>query len=438
MKKVLFLSSMLIMTAFNAFADDAAPNTDKKITGGAGTCTADVLGVSDNNATANTIATWSLNSYDCAAGQYLDETTLECIECPTGSYCPGGTFTVEANNSKTACPADYTSDAAATAESECYMGCELVCTQQTCPEHSENCTHGVSVINGAQYYGQSTCDALPRFCSMDFACKTGYTKVSTIMNYILNDIYAKTFDESGIDSPVVHFDTCDATMETCTAILQWRMPEFGDTIIAIMFEYRFNNDKNIIQNNKIKDLDINGRGEPIQISVLSYDTNISMDNNFSVIYARPSAFVLLTQNLMSELSILQTELEKDFADGLITEEEATEKFSEFEARLLKPMNLPWMALINSEEPISYNDPEGWAEFAVQMFLLLTMQTPFFVDAVYGDISYVRCDKNIININWNPDNGKDTIQDMCYYDGAIRVPDDPVKPGYTFMGWKLAE
>ena len=113
MKKVLFLSSALIMTVCGAFAEDTT--TDKKITGGAGTCTVDVLGVSDNNATANTIATWSLNSYECAAGQYLDETTLNCTECPVGSYCPGGTFTVEANNSKTACPADYTSDAAATA-----------------------------------------------------------------------------------------------------------------------------------------------------------------------------------------------------------------------------------------------------------------------------------------------------------------------------------
>ena len=106
MKKNLFLTTVLLAgLVAPAFAEDAA-TPDKKITGGAGTCTVDVLGVSDNNATANTIATWSLNSYECAAGQYLDETTLNCTECPTGSYCPGGVFTVEANNSKTACPTD--------------------------------------------------------------------------------------------------------------------------------------------------------------------------------------------------------------------------------------------------------------------------------------------------------------------------------------------
>ena len=210
MKKILFLSSALIMTMCSAFAEDAA-TTDKKITGGAGTCTVDVLGVSDNNATANTIATWSLNSYECAAGQYLDETTLNCTECPTGSYCPGGTFTVEANNSKTACPTDYTSDAAATAESECYKGCELTCgTNAECPPHSNNCTHSEFKTTGKQYV-DATCNAYPSVCPVaDLACDAGYSKESVSFGNIESTLQSLAAGGSFVISTDVMYYSCNS------------------------------------------------------------------------------------------------------------------------------------------------------------------------------------------------------------------------------------
>ena len=49
-----------------------------------------------------------------------------------------------------------------------------------------------------------------------------------------------------------------------------------------------------------------------------------------------------------------------------------------------------------------------------------------------------CMNNSININWNPDNGTDASQSMCMYNNGLATPDDPVRPGYTFMGWKLVE
>ena len=49
-----------------------------------------------------------------------------------------------------------------------------------------------------------------------------------------------------------------------------------------------------------------------------------------------------------------------------------------------------------------------------------------------------CAANTINIDWNPDNNGAHIKNMCTYDGSITVPSDPVKPGYTFAGWKLLE
>ncbi|MBR2510588.1 MAG: InlB B-repeat-containing protein, partial [Alphaproteobacteria bacterium] len=50
-----------------------------------------------------------------------------------------------------------------------------------------------------------------------------------------------------------------------------------------------------------------------------------------------------------------------------------------------------------------------------------------------------CAANTINIDWNPDNGGEHIKNMCTYEGSIELPTpDPVKPGYTFMGWKLVD
>ncbi|MBR2510862.1 MAG: InlB B-repeat-containing protein, partial [Alphaproteobacteria bacterium] len=61
-------------------------------------------------------------------------------------------------------------------------------------------------------------------------------------------------------------------------------------------------------------------------------------------------------------------------------------------------------------------------------------------AVVGNIPAMpaTCAANTINIDWNPDNNGEHIKNMCTYEGAIEVPADPVKPGYTFMGWKLVE
>ncbi len=131
---------------------------DGIITGGAGTCIVDVLGVYDNNATANTIATWALNDYKCGAGQYLDEDTLACITCPTGSYCPGGTYTVEnADEGTNACPTGYkNSDAGASADTQCYTNCKV-----------SDIAHATAVI-GNDYYGSGTDTCTATDCDLGY------------------------------------------------------------------------------------------------------------------------------------------------------------------------------------------------------------------------------------------------------------------------------
>ena len=45
--------------------------------------------------------------------------------------------------------------------------------------------------------------------------------------------------------------------------------------------------------------------------------------------------------------------------------------------------------------------------------------------------------NTINLNWW-DRDTNTAQTTCEYDGSITLPTAPVRPGYTFVGWRLRQ
>ncbi len=463
MKKVLFLSSALIMTMAGAYA------ADEIITGGPNTCTVDVLGVSADGATANTIATWLLNSYDCAAGQYLDETTLECIECPTGSYCPGGTFTVEANNSKTACPIDYTSDAAATAESECYMGCELACIQNACPENSQNCTYGTATSNGKQFYGQTACDATPQFCSMDFECNDGYTEITVTAEEIgrlsvlepddpetpdvleenFVGVFACSWDGKGLaaSNSWQEFPSICQVLQPGQVLYFTRNMEY-----AFLYEFiKSDHDGTDLPMTKC---DNNGK-------CVSYNQNLVHEETGTNLWGRLTALMLPSAD---------TEIIYGFSDGSInmpnnlTEQEQIEfvlgmASSEMATRIManpELINNPTALLISSLKAVPFNNvwvsvglSSNFSDFEYVAALghyriVSTLRQVLGYDyddveifkEVLGEINY--CKNNKININWNSDNGADNFQGMCYYDQGISLPSDPVKPGYTFTGWKLVE
>ena len=171
--KILPGAFVMIMVSFGAFAADG-------IITEASTCTVDVLHKSGDGETANTIATWDAIKYELAPGQYLSvtETSVGPELCPVGSYCQGGVYTVESDtNGANACPGDYTSDAGAVGENECYIGCELSCSVNAeCPPHSTNCTHSEFKTTGKQFSGD-VCNAYPSVCPItNFECKAGYNK----------------------------------------------------------------------------------------------------------------------------------------------------------------------------------------------------------------------------------------------------------------------
>ena len=449
MKKNLFLTTVLLAgLVAPAFADDAA-TPDKKITGGAGTCTVDVLGVSDNNATANTIATWSLNSYDCAAGQYLDETTLLCTECPVGSYCPGGTFTVEANNSKTACPTDYTSDAAATAESECYTGCELACTQQTCPAHSNNCTHIASSTTGKQYVG-GTCDAIVSSCEMNFDCDTGYNKQEMTIAEIQQALISGFVDSQGnIQNLISLYCTAtgldaisDNNMDDCTMVAPGTFSvvfyEQGDGYIPkigkVTFQIAYNTTPPseqpgaytktyVFADSMVSDQDT------FTMTAIPANVQIESSDDFAYMYYK-----------LTEIGFASTEI-YDYAINNIGSYETL--LNSFET--IKVTDKPWLAiegffLVNPGSVHKMSDAVvDEMDGGIFVFAPILNEQAFnTMPNLYDDANFKACVSNLINISWNPDNGASATQNMCAYDGTLVLPSDPVKPGYTFTGWKLVE
>ena len=448
MKKLLFLSSAFIMTSLGAHAADLVEGA---ITGGANTCTVDVLKVSENNATANTIATWSLNEYECDAGQYLlnSDGTLECTECPVGSYCPGGKFTVESeNNGANACPTDYTSDAGAAGENECYMGCEVACTQQTCPEHSNNCTHGDFKTTGKQYTN-NTCNAYPTLCPIeDLTCDTGYTKTFIDAAHI-NDVTSGWFHFIHIYCPL-DGDISDktGTNNYCNkGVVPGEAVISKDTRdIAVKYVFSVNNYGPNTNGTQIVDV------ENITYTILPNADFTPGIHNGQHIWFRPDEILLstpvihlftdameelafddglsdstmkriLTETTEAELALFQQAM-GELNNGGDLEYIAFQVYSQLSNSVRT--NVPWVYLGEYDEEI-FNG--GFMENIIETIRF---------GQISPDSGAYHCANNIINIKWNPDNGNSAIENMCLYDGGIDIPSDPVKPGYTFTGWKLVE
>ena len=472
MKKY-FLTSVVLLAGIilPAFAEDTQ-TTDKIITGGANTCTVDVLGVYDNNATAKTIATWTPVTYECAPGQYLleTETSVECTPCPIGSYCPGGTYTVESEtNGATACPTDYTSDAGAVGENECYMGCELACSKNVeCPAHSNNCTHSEFKTTGKQFSGE-TCNAYPSVCPIaDFQCDMGYSKgtislknknvldasgviicslnntdetdgMHMVGNSFLLDNWVNDceFVEPGQialiaqdGAVVLQMVTNEYNPDTVPGVKSVTYPESPGcdhencTTITVKYlenaNFTYGTDGDYVWGTiKYVAFPNMGKAEILNNALNEYYSSGSLSSKTLAILQQnlsDKAMVVLQNLLQNANTVTTDQLQQAFYAVLFSTMDKVEA------------GIPWLTsktLFNETiKELLYASVIGW------LFVRLEEFVP--------NATVSACVANTINIDWNPDNDGAHIQNMCYYDGAITLPADPVKPGYTFTGWKLLE
>jgi hypothetical protein len=475
-----------------AYADD------KIITGGAGTCNADVLGTAENGATANTIATWSLNEYDCPAGQYLmvDGENIACTPCASGSYCPGGIFTVESEEKGTyQCPTDYASSVGGSdSQNDCYQGCSATCTQQPVPLHAINVIHGNETASGKHYYGGS-CDATSTICSLSFQCDTGYHKrpdltdeqlVQLLINLnggsaedytpeMLEEIKSETFDNWEVlesemqDTPdfkmilseidkIQHPERINVFLQPFRVLAQTFIDENVEDLPSDGYMYKKDGfgTEYCIRGNYIRSVSLfwtNLIGEKI-------DCDIAAQQSPELAAFRQSAqngdwFVISPQWGISASgkSKCDNSYEYDKCRGTITNINGVP--------LLKEV---WDSAsdMNFEDNMDYCNTTCVSEATIDGFsipmiytvikyglkdyghdLTNTLKDAFkekgydvFFNSHGAYITYM-CDANKIGIDWNPDDGSENISGMCLYGGDVNVPDYiPTKPGYTFKGWKL--
>ena len=147
-----------------------------------------------NGATVNLYAVWSINSYDCAKGNYLPANSVTCSSCPAGYYCTGGTYTFNASADQGLtgiCESGYSTGGATT--STCTACTYGSATGTAASNHdavndckktitlSKNGGSGTLTVNGTSYTGTNNASIT---CSQGAACnfsnasglsQTGYT-----------------------------------------------------------------------------------------------------------------------------------------------------------------------------------------------------------------------------------------------------------------------
>ena len=372
MKKYLFLSSAFLMTMAGANAAD-------NIITSANTCTVDVLGVSDNNATANTIATWDLIDYTLDPGEYLNVTDTSVTEttCPAGSYCVGGGFTVEtANNSIAQCPTTHPNSATgAGAQNQCYTACTVA---------TANIAHA-KAVGGNDYFGDGADACYATDCDTGYHVKLGLDLTDTIgttdvgTGYTSNDYAGNAYDS-------YEMAPSDAGIA-------------GDPrAFAVAY-----GDKGMIT----------GHGRcSTQEGVFDFNFDTNTMTEITIVDSLPDT--------TGQYCYCQLDGYKS-ASGEIT-----------------PItSAPWVFF--NDGGSADDCASGCAGFCAGDLQNDYVSSRAFRAAVFNASSTsATCAANTINIDWNPDNGGAHTQNMCTYEGAIEVPADPVKPGYTFAGWKLVE
>ena len=433
MKKYFLTTALMGTFIAPAFGADA------KITE-ASTCTVDVLGVHENDAIANTIATWTLNEYECPAGQYLVselDGTIGCTMCPTGSYCPGGKYTIEDDNKGTElCPSGYEfSDAGAKSNAQCYT---------TCTVATANIAHATEV-SGNDYFGTGvdTCGAT--------ACEEGYHVNGGGVSLVEKDpLVPISLTAEGVDYGYISADGSSKYKDTnynITSNNTWAT-EFAEGIVYgkascqpkadPVYEWLMNN---------------------LESEMASGKTFEEIETELATIggKAKAEAVIGFLEAMMGGgEGMSEEEIFESLAKFFVTFSESSDKNYATDStgqycycQMDGFMPTGGTKAIVTSAPWVFSDVDGSADgcagsCADNCASLLRndgVSNLAFRGAVVGSLGAVSaggtCAANTINIKWDPANGNAATENQCTYEGAITLPTpDPVKPGYVFTGWKL--
>ena len=401
------------------------------------TCTVDVLGVSDNNATANTIATWDLIDYTLDPGEYLNVTDTSVTEttCPAGSYCVGGGYTVEtANNSIAQCPAEYPNSAeGAGADTQCYTACTVA---------TANIAHATAV-SGNDYYGDGADACYATACDKGYHVDGGVTIVEQTplipVNYetACNGNYAYIDPDGGTGNNGIELSELSGSGTYAVDYDYGRVygrascqPAMADPAL----EYFFNNVNSVgsdITREEFYAGLVSAGGVAKADILMDYYEDFWGDGYLGDDYEsfRKKFYTVFSDKEVNYQTMDSGQYCYCQMDGFMPTGGTGEIVT----------SAPWV-FINGYG--SADDCASHCAYLCADFLRYDgVNNRTFRAAMFGTVGYTEtatCTANTINIDWNPDNNGEHIKNMCTYEGSITVPSDPVKPGYTFMGWKLLE
>ncbi len=360
----------------------AGANAADKIITNANTCTVEVLGVHENDAIANTIATWDLIDYTLNPGQYLNvtETSVDKTTCPAGSYCVGGGYTVEtANNSIAQCPTEYPNSAeGAGADTQCYTACTVDMVAKA------------TAVTGNDYYGTGTDTCEPTACVAGWHVKAGLDIGETIGTDKVNSSYARinnngTFQESDASHGQEYYGI--------SGPMSFAVDYAGKGLLT-------------------------GHGRcSTQSGVRDFDRD--------------------TETL-KEITIVNTLTDETGMEGATYCYCQVDGFTPTGGTKTIVTSAPWVFYgVNGSADICANYCAHDCAYNLRLDFVNSLA---YRAAVMNSLPAMpaTCAANTINIDWNPDNNGAHTINQCTYDGSITVPADPVKPGYTFTGWKLLE
>ena len=316
--------------------------------------------------------------YRVNPGDYLPEGEESPSECPSGSFC-SGTIGVSSKPDKSQgvseCPSEYPySDAGAKSESQCYRDCT-----------GDDVANAMTAV-GRNYYGDGVDTCIATDCVSGWHLKPGIN---------LEELVGSTYEGSN-----------------------------SEYMAGTNSAY------------------INNAGEFIEYDM--YDENHSQDyygisekNSFAVGYGEKG--IITGRARCSEMS--------DEKLDEITDEFGAEGVENCYCRvdayvgvdgIKQNISAPWLYL----EWLGWDGPETCTDYCVEYcasnmreHMTLDFRGKMFEAAYELPV----CSVNQININWNLGYGDNNVSTTtCSYTDVIEYPTDPVRPGYTFTGWKLVE
>ncbi len=439
MRKYFLTTALLGAFIAPAYAEDAA---DELITGGAGTCTVDVLGVSDNNATANTIAVWSINEYTLAPGEYLNvtETSVDKTTCPPGSYCVGGAdFTVDnAATSIATCPTEYPkSRAGAGAQNQCYT---------TCTVATANIAHATAV-GGNDYFGDGADACFATDCDTGYhvdgdaelveqtpvipvdyetAGNGNYAYIDPDGSSNFNGISEDTLTEKG--TWVGDFDygriygTASCQPRADNMAIDFMYANYGSVLNGTMSVDAYRAGLEPLVGPILADY-----GADVMIGLMNGTKTEEDMWETGIVLAGIKTDTDYQTTDVGEFCYCQMNGFAPATDGVLGEKTSV-------------TSAPWVFLYDygSASDCASDCASNCARFLDDNSASARPFRAALLGVLNAQISGI-CIANTINIDWNPDNGGEHTKNMCTYDGEVTLPTpDPVKPGYTFTGWKLVE